>query len=147
MRREYPDTPIVAVGVIIRDGDCLALIQRAKEPSKGLWTFPGGAVELGESLHDAAHREALEETGLHVELGEVASVIDNVVRDETGRVQYHYVIVDYMARPVGGTLQPGTDASQARWVTLVDLDALPMTGKAGKLARQLLSNQTAVKPY
>lgn len=146
MRREYPEIPIVAVGVIICCGDCLALIQRAKEPSKGLWTFPGGAVELGESLHDAARREALEETGLRVELGEVATVIDNVVRDETGRVQYHYVIVDYIARPVGGTLQPGTDASQAQWVALADLDALPMTEKAGKLARQLLSEQTAVKP-
>jgi 8-oxo-dGTP diphosphatase len=138
VRREYPEAPIVAVGVIIRDGNRIVLIQRAKEPSMGLWTFPGGAIELGESLHDAACREALEETGLHVELGKVATVIDNVVRDQAGQVQYHYVIVDYMAQPIGGTLQPGTDVSQARWVTLADLGVLPMTEKAETLARRLL---------
>ncbi len=139
MRREYPAAPVIAVGVIIRDGDRMVLVRRDKEPSRGRWTFPGGAVELGESLYDAARREALEETGLHVELGKVASVIDNVVRDGTGRIRYHYVIVDYMARPTGGTLRPGTDVSHARWVRLADLDTLDITEKAGELARQLLA--------
>lgn len=139
MRREYPSAPIVAVGVIIREGERIVLIQRDKEPSKGLWTFPGGAVELGESLQDAARREALEETGLVVAVGEVATVIDHVVRDETGQIRYHYVIIDYMARPMGGTLRPGTDVSDARWFRLADLDDLAMTEKAGQLARRLLA--------
>jgi 8-oxo-dGTP diphosphatase len=139
MRREYPWAPIVAVGVIIRTGDRIVLVRRGKEPSKGLWTFPGGAIELGESLHEAARREALEETGLQVEVGKVATVIDNVVHDEAGRVQYHYVIVDYLACPMGGRLQPGTDVSDARWASLSDLDRLDMTEKAGRLARQLLA--------
>ena len=138
MRREYPAAPIVAVGVIIREGDRIVLIRRAKEPSRGCWTFPGGAVELGEPLLDAARREAWEETGLDVEIGEVATVIDNVVRDETGRVRYHYVIVDYIARPAGGSLQSATDVSDARWFCLADLDGLDMTEKAGQLARALL---------
>jgi 8-oxo-dGTP diphosphatase len=138
LKREYPEAAIVAVGVIIRHGDRIALIRRDKEPSKGRWTFPGGAVELGEPLQDAARREAWEETGLQVELGEVATVIDHIVRDESGRVQYHYIIVDYMAHPVEGTLRPGTDVSDARWVTLADLDDLVMTEKAEELARQLL---------
>jgi mutator protein MutT len=139
MRREYPSAPIVAVGVIIREGERIVLIRRDKEPSKGLWTFPGGAVELGESLQDAARREAFEETGLIVAVGEVATVIDHVVCDEAGRTRYHYVIIDYMARPMGGTLQPGTDVSDACWFRLADLDDLDMTEKAGKLARQLLA--------
>ena len=140
MKREYPETPIVAVGVVIHEGDRIVLIRRDKEPSRGLWTFPGGAVELGESLQDAARREALEETGLRVKVGEVATVIDNMVHDEKGRVQYHYVIVDYVARPVGGTLRPGTDARDACWASLSDLDTLDVTEKAGQLARQLLTN-------
>lgn len=138
MKREYPRAPIVAVGVIIRQGDQIALVQRDKEPSRGLWTFPGGAVELGESIRDAARREAQEETGLHVEVQDVATIMDHVVRDEEGRVHYHYIIVDFYARPIGGTLQPGTDVSDACWVGLAELEALSMTEKAEQLARELL---------
>jgi ADP-ribose pyrophosphatase YjhB (NUDIX family) len=139
MRREYPAAPIVAVGVIIRQDERIVLIRRAKEPSRGLWTFPGGAIELGESLHDAARREALEETGLVVEIEALATVVENVVRDGAGRARYHYVIVDYFARPVGGALQPGSDVDDARWFGLVDLEGLAMTEKAGVLVRQLLA--------
>ena len=139
MKREYPEAPVVAVGVIIRQDDQIVLIRRAKEPSAGRWTFPGGAIELGESLQEAARREAWEETGLLVQVGEVATVVDNVVRDAGGRVRYHYVIVDYFAQPVEGSLQPGTDVSDARWVRLTDLDSLDMTEKAGQLTRQLLA--------
>ncbi|MGQ9600256.1 MAG: NUDIX hydrolase [Anaerolineae bacterium] len=139
MKREYPESPIVAVGVIIRRDNQILLVQRAKQPSIGRWTFPGGAVELGEPLQDAARREALEETGLEVELGEVAAVIDHVVRDEAGRVRYHYVIVDYWAYPIGGDLRPGSDVSDARWFGLADLEGLQMTEKAGQLARRLLT--------
>lgn len=140
VRREYPAAPIVAVGVIIREGDRIVLIRRDKEPSKGCWTFPGGAVELGESLHDAARREAWEETGLDVAIGEVATVLDHVVRDESGSVRYHYVIVDYFARPTWGSLQSASDVSDARWFRLTDLDGLDMTEKAEQLARELLGS-------
>lgn len=141
MKREYPSGPVVAVGVVIQDGPRILLVQRDKQPSLGLWTFPGGAVELGESLHDAARREAWEETNLRVEIGQVAAVIDNVVRDPAGRIQYHYVIVDYLARAVGGVLQAGTDVRDARWFALEDLDSLDMTEKAGQLARHLLAHE------
>ncbi len=138
MRREYPAAPIVAVGVVILERDRIALVRRDKEPSRDRWTFPGGAVELGETLQDAARREAAEETGLLVEVGEVVTVVDNVVRDDTGRIRYHYVIVDYFARPSGGRLQPGSDVSDARWFSLAELNALDVTEKAGELARKLL---------
>jgi ADP-ribose pyrophosphatase YjhB (NUDIX family) len=140
MRREYPSRPIVAVGTIIRQDDRIALIRRDKEPSQGRWTFPGGAVELGETVREAAQREALEETGLHVEVGEVAAVVDNVVFDEAGRIRFHYVIIDFLTRPVGGSLQPGTDVSDVCWANRADLDVLDMTEKAHKLAVQLLSS-------
>ena len=139
MKREYPQSPIVAVGAVILDGDRIVLVQRNREPSRGLWTFPGGAVELGESIQDAVRREALEETGLVVEVGEVATAIDHIVRDADGQVLYHYIIVDYLARPRGGTLRAGSDVSDARWATLADLEALEMTAKAQEYARQLLS--------
>ena len=147
MRREYPEAPVVAVGVIIyrRDriaGAQVALVRRNKEPSRGLWTFPGGAVELGETIRDAARREALEETGLHIEVGAVAAVVDNVVYDEQNRVQYHYVLVDLMARIVGGALQPGSDVSDTCWAGLEDLERLDMTAKARELARQLLMGRS-----
>ena len=140
IKREYPAGPIAAVGAIIRDGERMALIRRAKEPSKDLWTFPGGAIELGETAREAAQREALEETGLEVEVGEVAAVVDWLVRDGDGRVRYHYVIVDFLARPTGGVLRPGSDVSDARWATLAELAGLEMTEKARELARELLSS-------
>jgi len=145
MKREYPTAPVAAVGAIIRHQDRIVLIRRDQEPSKGRWTFPGGAVETGESLTEAVRREVLEETGLQVEVGEVAAVLDNVLRDERGRVRYHYIIIDYHARPVevlhaAGTLQPGGDVSDARWVCLDDLDGLEMTEKAEELARALLGD-------
>ena len=137
MKREYPDAPVVAVGVIICDGDRLLLVRRDQEPARGLWTFPGGAVELGEDLKAAARREALEETGLEVEVKEVAVVFDRIDRRADG-VRYHYVIIDYYARPVGGELRAGSDVSDARWVSGADLQALPMTELASEIAAGLL---------
>jgi 8-oxo-dGTP diphosphatase len=139
MKREYPGAPILAVGVIVLAGDRVVLIRRDKEPSRGLWTFPGGAVELGETVREAARREAREETGLEVEVGEVAAVVDHVLRDESGAVRYHYVILDFFARPLGGTLRPSSDVSDVRWASLADVETLPMTDKAQEIARQLLS--------
>jgi ADP-ribose pyrophosphatase YjhB (NUDIX family) len=142
MKREYPQSPIVAVGAVILDGDRIVLVQRGREPSQGLWTFPGGAVELGESIQDAVRREALEETGLMVDVGAVATAVDHIVRDEGGEVLYHYVIVDYLARPIGGALRAGSDVRDARWATLADVEALQMTAKAQDYARQLLSRRS-----
>ena len=144
MKREYPASPIVAVGVIIRENDRIVLIQRDKEPAKGLWTFPGGAVELGETVHQAARREALEETGLEIEVGEVPIILDAVFRDDKGIVQYHYVIIDFHARPTGGELRPGSDVSDVRWAGLSDVETLPMTDKAQEICRELLAESDRI---
>jgi 8-oxo-dGTP diphosphatase len=141
MKREYPEFPIVGVGAVIHDAGRILLVRRAKEPSRGLWTFPGGAVELGEPVELAARREVLEETGLEIEVERVLLVIDRIDRDEEDLVRYHYVIIDYLARPVGGSLRAGDDVDGVLWASLADLDDLTMTEPAGDIARRLLSGQ------
>ncbi len=115
-RRLYPEKPIVGVGALIHDGEMYLLIRRASEPDAGLWSIPGGLVEVGERATEAAAREALEETGLEVKIVDVLGVVDKIVRDKEGRVKYHFVIIDYVATPTGGSLKPSSDALDARWV-------------------------------
>jgi len=120
-RRLYPRRPLIGVGVLIRDGDRYLLVRRAAEPDAGLWSIPGGLVELGEGVEEAAVREALEETGLEVEIKELLGVVDKIERDEEGRIRFHFVIIDYLAEARGGTLRPSSDALDARWVRVEDL--------------------------
>lgn len=142
MKREYPEFPIVGVGAVVHDAGRILLVRRKKEPSRGLWTFPGGAVELGEPIELAVRREVLEETGVEIEVERVLVVLDRIERDENDVVHYHYVIVDYLARPVGGTLRAGDDADGVLWAGVTDLDRLEMTEPAGEIARALLRAQT-----
>ena len=121
IKREFPDQPVVAVGAfIVKDGQVL-LVQRGHEPRKGLWTVPGGVVELGESLHDAIRREVQEETGLEIEVGDVVTVVDRITPGESGP-QYHYVIIDYAARWLAGDAQALTDVDAVRWVAPGEID-------------------------
>jgi mutator protein MutT len=128
--RRHPDRPIVAVGAVILDGERVLLIQRGREPMKGAWSLPGGAVEVGETLDAALAREVLEETGLSVEVGPVVEVLDRVQFDADGRVEYHYVIIDYLCRVFAGSAASGSDARDVRWVRVDDLDELRVTAKA-----------------
>src|SRR5665213_1646809 len=100
--RTYPERPIVGVGAVIFDGDRVLLVKRGHEPLMGAWNLPGGAVEVGETLDAALAREVLEETGLSVEVGPVVEVLDSVRFDADGRVEYHFVIVDYLCRVFAG---------------------------------------------
>ncbi len=118
--------PIPAVAaVMVKDGKLL-LIRRAVEPSKGKWSVPGGSIEWGEPLVEALKREVREETGLEIEVGKLAGVFDLLIQGEGG-IQYHYVIIDYFAHPTGGTLAPGDDAAEARWVPVEELDGYELT--------------------
>jgi len=122
--REYPSRPIVGVGAIVFDGDRVLLIRRAQEPLKGEWSIPGGVVESGERLDAAVIREVREETGLDVEVGPVVEVLDRVRPGEGGRARFHYVLIDFLCRPlstVSAALNPASDADAADWVRIESL--------------------------
>jgi len=124
MQREFPEHPLIGVGAIIIEDDRAVLVKRAHPPIQGQWSIPGGVLEVGELVRKAAVREAREETGLIVEPGELLGVFDRVLRDAEGRVQYHYVLIDFLCRVVGGQLHAASDAAEVRWFKRDELPAL-----------------------
>jgi ADP-ribose pyrophosphatase YjhB (NUDIX family) len=128
--RDYPDRPFVGVGAVIVVGGGVVLIRRRYEPLAGRWSLPGGIVELGETLEGAVAREMEEETGLRVDVGPVIEVFERITRDPEGRVRYHYVLVDYLCRPLGGDLRAGSDVDDAVLVKPGELGRYDLTGKA-----------------
>ena len=124
IRREFPELPLVGVGAIIIEGDRVLLVKRAHPPIQGQWSIPGGVLEIGEMVREAAVREAREETGLVVEPGELLGVYDRILRDPEQRVKYHYVLIDFLCRPVGGELLAASDAAEVRWFRREELPAL-----------------------
>jgi 8-oxo-dGTP diphosphatase len=139
MKRDYPDRPIIGVGAVIVSGDRALLVRRATEPLKGEWSVPGGALELGEKLRDGAAREALEETGLRVEVGEVLDVFDSIFTDDDGRTQYHYVLIEFLCRPEPGEAIPGSDVSEVKWVTESELAAMNLRAPIAQVVRKGLA--------
>jgi mutator protein MutT len=119
--RTYPDRPIVGVGAIVLDGNRVVLVKRAHEPLKGEWSVPGGAVDVGETLEQAIRREVREETCLDVEVGPIVDVLDRIRYDPAGRVKFHYVLVDFLCRPLSGMLRCASDAEEAAWAERADL--------------------------
>jgi ADP-ribose pyrophosphatase YjhB (NUDIX family) len=112
------------------------LVRRGKAPSYGKWSLPGGMVELGETTREAVQREIEEECGLKIRVGEVAGVLDRVVRDGEGRIRYHWVLVDYVAFPESGTLCAASDADEAAWVEVDEVARLDTTdGLLGMIRR------------
>lgn len=128
--RGYPDRPIVGVGALVLVDGRVVLVKRAHEPLKGEWNLPGGVVELGETLEAACAREVREETGLEVRVGPVIEVFDRIMYDDARKVAYHFVLVDYVCHPTGGSLQCGSDASDIALVDREDLARYRLTDKA-----------------
>lgn len=139
MPRRHPDAPVVAVGVLLLDGDRVLLVQRGRPPQVGRWTVPGGGVEVGETLEEAALRELAEETGLGCTLGPVVEVLDRVLHDADGRVEYHYVILDFLGTAPTGTLAAASDCADARWVPVAELDAWETTDGLAPVVRRALA--------
>ena len=144
--REYPARPIVGVGAVILTTDPagVVLIKRHYEPLAGRWSLPGGTVEVGETLEEAAAREIEEETGLVVTVGPVVEVFDRILRDAEGRVRFHFVLVDYLCRPSGGRLQHGSDVDDVVIADPAQLDEYRLTDKALAVIRRAL--ELAVVP-
>lgn len=136
MKRDYPDRPLIGVGAVIVEGSRVVIVRRGHEPLKGEWSIPGGVLEIGETLRAGAAREALEETGLVIEAGEVLEVLDRIVRDAQGRVQFHYVLVDFLCRPLGGELRAGGDAEDVRWLSGEELEDFVIADSAAAVLRK-----------
>jgi ADP-ribose pyrophosphatase YjhB (NUDIX family) len=146
MKRDYPDRPLIGVGAVIVSDNRVVVARRGHEPLKGEWSIPGGVLEIGETLREGAEREALEETGLVVEAGEVLEVLDRIVRDAQGRVQFHYVLVDFLCRPVGGELRAGGDAEDVRWLPADELKTFPIADSAAAVLRKGLDRAIHALP-
>jgi 8-oxo-dGTP diphosphatase len=143
--RHYPERPVVGVGavVVVTDADraaigwsesvpregAVVLIKRRFEPLAGQWSLPGGMLEIGETLESGVAREIAEETGLAVQVGPVVDVFDRILFDQDQRVRYHFVLIDYLCRPVSGRLQFGSDVSD---VVLADPQSLGEYGLTAK---------------
>jgi ADP-ribose pyrophosphatase YjhB (NUDIX family) len=108
--------PRLGIGVFVFDKDKILLVKRAQEPALGIWTVPGGLVELGEDLEHAAHREIMEECGIAIRLLGNIDVYEYIRTDNRSRVKYHYVIVEFLAEYLSGELVAGSDVEQARWL-------------------------------
>ena len=136
MERSFPAARVGVGAVIIRDGLVL-LVKRGREPAKGLWAVPGGAVEPGETLQEAAEREIFEETGVVIRAGEPIFAFDLIEKDETGALKFHYVIVDLRAEYVSGEPVAADDAADARWLAPRDLDSLDVVPVTLELLRKI----------
>jgi 8-oxo-dGTP diphosphatase len=126
MKREFPELPLVGIGAVIIEDSRVVLVKRAHPPLQAQWAIPGGVLEVGELIREAAVREAREETGLIVEPGDLLGVYDRVLRSPDQRVQYHYVLIDFLCCRVAGELHAGSDAAEVRWFGSDELAALTL---------------------
>ena len=127
MNRRYPERPYAGVGAIVFRGTEVLLIKRGSPPALGKWSIPGGLVELGESLEAAVRREVMEEVGLEVKVIDLVAALDRVIFDPNGRIEYHYILLDFLCEVVSGHPDAASDADECRFVALEDLRLYDMT--------------------
>ncbi len=134
-KNDYPDYPRVAVGaVVFREGRVL-LVRRGQAPAKDLWAIPGGSIEIGETLQQAAEREIREETGIRIRAARPIFIFDVIERDESESIRFHYVIIDLSAEYVSGELSAGDDAVEARWVSAEEINSLAINSTTLQLLK------------
>ena len=148
VNRRFPRHPLVGVGALVFRDQRVLLVQRGREPGYGLWSLPGGLVELGERLDQAIEREVLEESGIQVQVLDLAAALDRVIRTDDGRVEYHYVLLDFVCRCRSDTEQPqaSSDALAGAFVPLADLDSYPMTAGTQEVIRRAWASNRGQSP-
>lgn len=139
--RKYPIRPHIGVGVLLIRENNLLLIKRKYNPDAGYWSIPGGHLDLGEKVKKAAEREAYEETGFKVKTTELAGIIDKIMHDEEGKIEYHYVLLNYFVEQIEGDAnQPpraADDALEALFVPFEELKNYKLTESLIELLTQL----------
>ena len=136
-KNDYPDHPRVAVGAVVFKEDRILLVRRGQPPAEDSWAIPGGSVDIGETLQQAAEREIKEETGIRIRASKPIYTFDVIERDESGGIRFHYVIVDLSADYVSGEPSAGDDAVEARWISAEEIKTLPVN----KTTLTLLQNK------
>ncbi len=132
-RREYPERPIIGVGgVVISDGRVL-LVRRAGPPLQGRWSIPGGILEVGETLIEGVRRELAEETGIDVRVRTLIEVFERIDRDPSGKLQYHFVVLDYLCEAARGTARAGSDVTEVAWAAPAELEKYALTEIASRV--------------
>lgn len=132
-RREYPERPIIGVGgVVISDGRVL-LVRRGGPPLQGRWSIPGGILEVGETLIEGVRRELAEETGIDVRVRTLIDVFERIDRDASGKLQYHFVVLDYFCEAARGTARAGDDVTDVAWATPAELEKYALTEIASRV--------------
>jgi 8-oxo-dGTP diphosphatase len=116
----------VGVGAVIFRGEEFLIVRRGQEPAKGSWSLPGGMVEVGEGLEEAIKREIQEETGLTVKILGITAILERIYRDDNHNIPYHYVLIDFACDYVSGELNPASDITDARFVSLSGLPEFPL---------------------
>ena len=137
--REYPSRPFVGVGVVVLKEDNVLLIRRGRPPRLGEWSLPGGAQSVGETVHVTARREVLEETGVCIQNPQFFVVVDSIIKDDVGRVKFHYTLIDYWAYWESGTPEGADDAQHAEWVPFHKLGDLGLWTKTVEVIRKARS--------
>ncbi|MCC6013412.1 MAG: NUDIX hydrolase [Candidatus Verstraetearchaeota archaeon] len=142
--REYHDHPLVGVGVLIIENGKILLVKRGNEPNKGLWSIPGGLIKLGEFPEEAAIRELKEETGLNAIIEKLLGVFNIIIKDNDGRIKYHYIIIDYIGKLIGGELKPGDDVLDAKWFDISELKNIQISPTVIKALEKIKKEKNLV---
>ena len=135
--REYPPAPLVAVAAVVLDeAGLILMVERGRPPSKGMWALPGGLLDLGEPVRDGVAREVREETGAEIEIVELVDLFEPIHRDAAGRIRYHFVVIDFWARYLGGDVAAADDVDDVAWVSVDRLGDFPMEEKTRRVVRK-----------
>lgn len=147
MSRHYPAQPIVGVGGIVLDADRVLLVKRGHEPLKGIWSIPGGKLELGETLRDGVRRELHEEAGLEVRVLEMVEVFERITLDAAGRTAYHFVLIDFLCESIAGEARAGDDVDEVAWVERSRISEYETTEGAPAVIEKAFAMRDARAPH